>query len=219
MRRLVGEHMDASHRLAPMVTYTGIADVEALKRQLAAANAGRSDDEKVNVTAVVIKAVALTLRRMPRFNASLEGDVIKIWRDVNVGVAVAFPDGLIVPVVRHADEKSLTVIAREVRDLARRARENKLLPDEITGGTFTVSTLGPYRSVDFFNPIINQPEAAILGVGRMQDTVVAVDGAPAVRATMGLSLTCDHRMLDGAPAAEFLRALMDYLEQPLTLAF
>ncbi len=219
MRKLIGEHMDASRKLAPTVTYTATADVEQLKRQLAAANAGRADDDKVNVTAVTIKAVASTLRRMPRFNASLDGDVIKIWRDVNVGVAVALPDGLIVPVVRHADEKTLTVIAREVRDLARRARENKLLPDEVAGGTFTVTTLGPYRSVEFFDPIINQPEAAILGVGRMQDSVVAIDGAPTVRATMGLSLTCDHRMLDGAPAAEFLRVLMDYLEQPLTIAF
>ena len=148
---------------------------------------------------------------------SLDGDVIKVWAAVNIGVAVALADGLIVPVVRNADEKSLGTIAREVRDLAGRARENRLLPDEIAGGTFTVTTLGPYRSVDFFNPIINQPEAAILGVGRMQDSVVAFNGAPAVRATMGLSLTCDHRMLDGAPAAEFLRVLMDYLAQPFTI--
>lgn len=92
-----------------------------------------------------------------------------------------------------------------------------MLPDEVGGGTFTVTTLGAYRSVDFFNPIINQPEAAILGVGRMRDTVVAVDGAPAVRATMGLSLTCDHRILDGAPAAEFMRVLMDYLADPFNV--
>jgi pyruvate dehydrogenase E2 component (dihydrolipoamide acetyltransferase) len=92
-----------------------------------------------------------------------------------------------------------------------------LLPDEVSGGTFTVTTLGGYKSVDLFNPIINQPEAAILGVGRMQDAVVAVEGAPAVRATMGLSLTCDHRMLDGAPAAEFLRMLMDFLAAPSSI--
>ena len=217
MRRLIGEHMDASRKLAPTVTYTGLADVQDLKQVLAMTNAGRADADKVNVTAAVIKAVALTLRRMPRFNASLDGDTIEVWAAVNIGVAVALADGLIVPVVRNADEKSLGTIAREVRDLAGRARENKLLPDEIAGGTFTVTTLGPYRSVDFFNPIINQPEAAILGVGRMQDSVVAFNGAPAVRATMGLALTCDHRMLDGAPAAEFLRVLMDYLAQPFTI--
>lgn len=217
MRRLIGEHMDASRKLAPMVTYYASADVEDLKHLLTRVNATRTDDDKVNITAVVIKAVALTLEKMPRFNATLDGDVIKVWGSINIGVAVALSDGLIVPVVREANRKRLSEIAREVRDLATRARENKLLPDEVAGGTFTVTTLGHYRSVDFFNPIINQPEAAILGVGRMQDTVVAVDGAPAVHATMGLSLTCDHRMLDGAPAAEFLRALMDYLADPFSV--
>jgi pyruvate dehydrogenase E2 component (dihydrolipoamide acetyltransferase) len=218
MRRLIGEHMDASRKLAPTVTYQGLADVQELKQLLAWANATRADSDKVNVTAVTIKAAALTLERMPRFNSTIDGDVIKVWRNVNVGVAVALEDGLIVPVIREANRKGLVDIAREVRDLAGRARENRLLPDEITGGTFTVTTLGPYRSVDFFNPIINQPEAAILGVGRMQDTVVAVDGVPAVRATMGLSLTGDHRILDGARAAEFLRTLMDYLAEPFSLA-
>lgn len=217
IRRLIGEHMDASRRLAPTVTYQGLADVQELKRVLAWANVSRTEDDKVNVTAVVVKAVGLTLRQMPRFNSTLDGDVIKVWRNINVGVAVALADGLIVPVVRDADRKGPGEIGREIRDLARRARENKLLPDEVSGGTFTVTTLGAFRSVDFFNPIINQPESAILGVGRMRDAVVAVDGAPAVRATMGLSLTCDHRVLDGAPAAEFLRILMDYLADPFSI--
>jgi pyruvate dehydrogenase E2 component (dihydrolipoamide acetyltransferase) len=218
MRRLIGEHMDASRKLAPTVTYTAVADVQRLKELLAWANAARPGTDKLSITPVVIKAVALTLRRLPRFNASLEGEVIKVWGDVNVGIAVALSDGLIVPVVRRADERSIVEIASRVRDLATRARENKLLPDEISGGTFTVTTLGPYRSVDFFNPIINQPEAAILGVGRMKDAVAVADGQPQVRATLGLSLTCDHRVVDGAPAAEFLRTLMDYLADPLTIA-
>ncbi|MBN1321512.1 MAG: 2-oxo acid dehydrogenase subunit E2 [Thermoleophilia bacterium] len=217
MRRLIGEHMDASRRLAPMVTYYALADVEDAKHLLTRVNVTRTEDNKINITGVVIKAVALTLKMMPRFNASLDGDVIKVWRSINIGVAVALTDGLIVPVIREADRKSISDIAREVRDLAGRARENRLLPDEVSGGTFTVTTLGPYRSVDFFNPIINQPEAAILGVGRMQDTVAALDGAPKVRAAMGLSLTCDHRMLDGAPAAQFLRTLMDYLADPFSI--
>jgi len=217
MRRLIGEHMDASHKLAPMVTYQVLADVEELKRALARINAGRRDEDKISVTAVVVKAAALVLRKMPCFNSTLDGEVIRVWRNVNVGVAVALADGLIVPVVREADRKSISEIAREIRTLASRARENKLLPDEVSGGTFTVTTLGSYHSVDFFNPIINQPEAAILGVGRMQDTVTAVGGTPTVRATMGLSLTCDHRLIDGAPAAEFLRALMEYLAEPLTM--
>ncbi len=217
MRRLIGEHMDQSRTVSPTVTYSGMADVQASKELLAQINARRPADDKVNITALLIKAVAACLRRMPRFNATLDGDRIKVWKSVNIGVAVALDDGLIVPVIRDADRKSVSQIGCEVRDVAGRARENKLLPDEVSGGTFTVSTLGPYRSVDFFSPIINQPEAAILGVGRMRDSVVAVDGRPVVHATLGLSLTCDHRMLDGAPAAEFLRMLMDYLEDPLSL--
>jgi len=218
MRRLIGEHMDASRRGSPTVTYFATADVQDLKQALAMANATRAEEDKVGITAAVVKAVALTLEKMPRFNATLDGDVIKVWRGINVGVAVALSDGLIVPVVREANRKTLSRIAREIRDLAARARENRLLPDEVSGGTFTVTTLGSYRSVEFFSPIINQPEAAILGVGRMQDTVVAVDGAPVVRATIGLSLTCDHRVVDGAPAAEFLRMLMDLLAAPFSLA-
>lgn len=217
VRRLIGEHMDVSRKLAPQVTYHALADVQDVRHMLTRVNVSRTEDNKINITSVVIKEVALTLKRMPRFNASLDGDVIKVWRSINIGVAVALPDGLIVPVIREADRKSISEIAQEVRDLAGRARQNKLLPDEVSSGTFTVTTLGSYRSVDFFSPIINQPEAAILGVGRMQDTVVAVDGAPAVRATMGLSLTCDHRMLDGAPAAEFLRTLLDYLADPFSI--
>ena len=177
MRRLIGEHMDASRRLAPTVTYDGLADVQASKALVAQVNATRPPDDRINITAVLVKAVALTLERMPRFNASLEGDVIKVWRSVNVGVAVALTDGLIVPVIRDANLKSVGQIAREVKDLAGRAREGRLMPDEVAGGTFTVSTLGPYRSVDYFSPIINQPEAAILGVGRMRDEVVAIDGS------------------------------------------
>ncbi|MBN2242681.1 MAG: 2-oxo acid dehydrogenase subunit E2 [Acidobacteria bacterium] len=215
MRRIIGKHTDESRRLSPGVTYHAAADVEQLKEMLAAANAARSENDKIGITAAVIKAAGQTIRRMPRFNATLENGAIKVWRKVNIGVVVALPEGLVVPVIRQADRKTLGEIGREVRDLAARARMNRLLPDEAIGGTFTVSALGSYRSVDFFNPIINQPEAAVLGVGRMVDTVVAVRGEPAVRATMGLSLTCDHRMLDGAPAAEFLRALMDYLENPV----
>mgnify|MGYP000928271628 CR=1 FL=1 len=217
MRRLIGEHMDASRKLAPMVTYYALADVEDVRRLLTRVNVTRTEDDKINITGVVIKATALTLKAMPRFNASLDGDVIKVWRNINVGVAVALTDGLIVPVIREADRKSISEITQEVRDLAGRARENKLLPDEVGGGTFTVTTLGPYRSVDFFNPIINRPEAAILGLGRMHDAVMAFDGVPQVRAAMGLSLTCDHRMLDGAPAARFLRTLMDYLDDPFSI--
>lgn len=217
MRRMIGEHMDASRTIAPTVTYCGTADVQNLKELIAKANANRPADDKINITAATIKAVAHALERMPRINSTLEGDVIKVWRGINIGVAVALENGLIVPVIRDANKKRVSEIAREVKELAGKARENKLLPDDISGGTFTVSTLGPFRSVDFFSPIINQPESAILGVGRMADSVVAVGGQPAVHATMGLAVTCDHRVIDGAPAAEFLKILMDFLAEPFNI--
>jgi pyruvate dehydrogenase E2 component (dihydrolipoamide acetyltransferase) len=217
MRKMIGEHMDASRTIAPTVTYSGMADVQKLKELIAQINLTRPDDDRVNITAATVKAVALTLERMPKVNSTLDGNVIKVWRNINVGVAVALNEGLIVPVIREANRKRLSEIAREIKELAGKARENKLLPDDISGGTFTVSTLGPYRSVDFFSPIINQPESAILGVGRMADTVVAVDGQPVVHATMGLAVTCDHRVIDGAPAAEFLKILMDYLAEPFSI--
>ena len=217
MRKMIGEHMDASRTIAPTVTYSGMADVQKLKELIAQINLTRPDDDRVNITAATVKAVALTLERMPKVNSTLDGNVIKVWRNINVGVAVALNEGLIVPVIREANRKRLSEIAREIKELAGKARDNKLLPDDISGGTFTVSTLGPYRSVDFFSPIINQPESAILGVGRMADTVVAVDGEPVVHATMGLAVTCDHRVIDGAPAAEFLKILMDYLAEPFSI--
>lgn len=217
MRMIIGEHMDRSRTIAPTVTYCGTADVQQLKELLARVNANRSANDKINITAVTIKAAALSLERMPRINSTLEGGVIRVWRGINIGVAVALKEGLIVPVIREANTKRLSEIAREVKELAAKAREGRLLPDDISGGTFTVSTVGSYRSVDFFNPIINQPESAILGVGRMLDTVVVVDGLPVVRATVGLSLTCDHRVIDGAPAAEFLRMVEDLLAEPFNM--
>jgi len=217
MRRLIGEHMQSSRHLSPTVTYNALVDAHNLKEMLAQVNAAHPAHDKISITAVIIKAVALTLRRMPLFNATLQTGVIKMWRNVNIGLAFALDEGLIVPVIREADRKEIDVIVSVIRDLTDRARQNRLLPDEIRGSTFTVSNLGSYDSVDFFDPIINQPEAAVLGIGRMKDTVVAVKGKPTIHATMGISLTCDHRMIDGAPASKFLRVLMDYLEAPFSM--
>ena len=218
MRRAIGEHMAASQAASPTVTEHTRADVQELKELLASVNATRADDDKVTVTAAIVRAVALALERMPGVNATIEGDVVKVWGNINIGVAVALSEGLIVPVIKEANRKPLGEIAREIKDLAGRARENKLLPDETAGGTFTVSALGPYRSVDWFTPILNQPEAAILGTGRMIDEVVAIDGVPVVRAMIGLSLTFDHRIVYGADGAEFLGILLEYLGDPSRLA-
>jgi len=214
MRRAIGEHMAASRDTSPTVTHHVRADVHELTEALLRVNEGRSGNDQVSVTAVIVKAVAVAIEMQPAINATLEGDEILVWQEIDVGVAVSVSDGLIVPVIRDANLKSASEISGELRDLARRAREGALLPDEVSGGTFTVTSLSGYGSVDWFTPIINQPEAAILGVGRVIDDVIAVNRSIVVRHTVGLSLTFDHRIIDGAPAAEFLKALLDRLGDP-----
>ncbi len=217
MRRIIGEHMAVSWTVAPKVTQHVRVDVSGLHAFRDALNQGRREKDKVSLTALLVKATALALRRRPRLNATLEGDTITLWQEVNVGVAVALPDGLIVPVVRDADTKGFGQISKEVKDLATRARRGRLSPDEVAGGTFTITNLGGYGSVDFFTPIINQPESAILGVGRVTDEVLAVAGVPTVRPAMGLSLSFDHRVVDGGPAAEFLAVLVGLLTNPMSM--
>ena len=217
VRRVIGEHMAMSWMVAPKVTQHVRVDVSALLAFREALNQGRREKDKVSLTALLVKATGLALRRRPGLNATLDGDAITVWQQVNVGVAVALPDGLIVPVVRDADAKGFGEISTEVKDLAARARRGRLLPDEAAGGTFTITSLAGYGSVDFFTPIINQPESAILGVGRVADEVLAVAGVPTVRPAMGLSLSFDHRVVDGGPAAEFLAVLVSLLTNPMSM--
>jgi pyruvate dehydrogenase E2 component (dihydrolipoamide acetyltransferase) len=217
MRRAIGEHMAMSSTIVPRVTLHGTADVQDARVFLAAANKDVRKKDTISFTALLVKAVAAAIEKRPKINATLEDDVIKVWKNINVSVAVAVPDGLVVPVIRDANTKSLTELSREVRDFAERARKNRLTPDELSGGTFTITNLGGFGSVDWFTPIINQPESAILGVGRMYDAVVAKDGLPVVRRSLGLSLTLDHRVIDGAPGAEFLGVLIGLLGNPVRL--
>jgi pyruvate dehydrogenase E2 component (dihydrolipoamide acetyltransferase) len=190
------------------------ADVHELMEALFRLNEGRDGGDRVSVTAAIVKAVAAAIELEPSINATLAGDVICVWEGIDIGVAVSLPEGLIVPVIKDANLKAVGEIAGELRDLARRAREGSLLPDETAGGTFTVTSLAGYDSVDWFTPIINQPEAAILGVGRIRDEVVAVNRSIVVRHTVGLSLSFDHRIVDGAPAAAFLQVLLERLQDP-----
>ncbi|MHB8867875.1 MAG: dihydrolipoamide acetyltransferase family protein [Thermoleophilia bacterium] len=217
VRRTIGEHMAASRNASPTVTHHVRADLHELIEALSRFNEGRPAEESISITAAIVKAVAAAIESEPAINATLTDDVISVWEAIDIGVAVAVPHGLIVPVIRDANAKGAAQVARELRDLARRAREGGLLPDETTGGTFTVTSLGGYGSVDWFTPIINQPEAAILGVGRVIDEVVAVNRSIVVRHTVGLSLTFDHRIIDGAPAAGFLKVLLARLEAPENL--
>jgi pyruvate dehydrogenase E2 component (dihydrolipoamide acetyltransferase) len=157
---------------------------------------------------LLIQAVARALVRHPRMNARLAEDAIVIMPQVNVGMAVALEDGLIVPVLTEADRKSLRVIAAATRELGERARTGKLRLEEVSGGTFTITNLGTY-GVDAFTPIINPGETGILGIGRIMEKPVIHRGEIARRSMMMLSLTFDHRLIDGAPAAQFLQTVID----------
>jgi len=180
---------------------------------------------------LLIKLVARALREFPYMNARLEhdpllphrekhrgwgSDVIRHLREVHIALAVDTDRGLLVPVVHDADRKGLTEIAQELREVVERARVGKALPDELSGSTFTITNLGMFE-IDAFTPIINLPETAIMGVGRIKDRPAVVDGELCVRQTMWLSLTFDHRLVDGAPAARFLQRIKQLIEEPYLL--
>jgi len=188
-----------------------VAAREQVNRRLEATGGG-----KASINDFILKAVAIALSRHPEVNASWGDAAITRYHRVHVGVAVAIEDGLITPVVRDADRKGIAEIAAEVRELAGRAREKKLKPEEYTGATFSVSNLGMF-GIDEFTAIINPPEAGILAVGQVTDRVVAVNGQPVVRPRMRMTMSCDHRVIDGATGAKFLQTLRDYLEEPVMM--
>jgi pyruvate dehydrogenase E2 component (dihydrolipoamide acetyltransferase) len=171
---------------------------------------------KITVTDLIVKAVAAALRQHPRLNAAWCNEAIVTNDAINVGLAVAVEDGLLVPVVHRADALGVTAIAERRADLVTRAGNGKLQPVDLVDGTFTISNLGMF-GVDRFNAIVNPPQAAILAVGAMTERVVAVKGKAKVRPMMTLTLSCDHRIVDGARAAQFLQTLVAYLEEPLRL--
>ncbi len=176
------------------------------------------DRGKVSVNDLVIKAVALALRRVPECNASWEGDAIRRYHQVHIGVAVAIEDGLVTPVIRNADQKGIGAIAAEVRDLAERAKKRALKGHEISGSTFTVSNLGMY-GIERFTAIINPPEAGILAIGTTVDEpVVGKDGQIVAGKRMTVTMSCDHRVIDGALGARWLQAFGDLFEKPESLA-
>ena len=176
----------------------------------------RNSTEKITFTDLLVKLTAAALRKHPRLNASWQNETILLNPEINIGLAVAVEDGLVVPVIHRADEMSLTQLAARRAELVSRAKAGKLHVDDLTGGTFTISNLGMY-GVDAFNAIVNPPQAAILAVSRIADRVVPVNGQPAVQPMLTLSLSCDHRVVDGARGAEFLQALADLIEEPLQL--
>jgi len=171
---------------------------------------------KVSFNTIIVKACAAALRQHPAINSSWLGDRIRQNHNVNIGVAVAVADGLLVPVIRNTDMKSLTQIDAEVRELAGKAKEKKLQPNEMQGNTFTVSNLGMF-GIDEFTAIINPPDACILAVGGIVQKPIVVDGELAVGNIMKVTLSCDHRVVDGATGAKFLQTLQGILEDPIRM--
>jgi pyruvate dehydrogenase E2 component (dihydrolipoamide acetyltransferase) len=212
IRQTIATRMVQSLQTMAQVTLTTEVDVtDAMK--LREGLARHWHDAGLSPLHVVLKATARALKEHPRMNAIEREHEIELVQDINVGVAVSLPEGLIVPTIRRADEKSLVQIARETRDLANKAREGQASYDEVTGGTFTITNLGPY-GIDAFTPIINAPQVGILGIGRIVEKPVVYQGEIAKRSMMFLSLTFDHRVIDGAPAAEFLHTVTAHLEDP-----
>ena len=218
IRKIIAEHMVMSKRTSPHVTSFIDADVTRLVNWRNA-NKDRflaSEGQKLTLTPIFIDAVAKALYEIPMVNVSVEGDNIIKKKNINIGMATALPDGnLIVPVIKNANEKSLTGLAKTVNDLAERARINKLKPDEITGGTFTITNFGSYNNLAG-TPIINQPQAAILGTGVVRKTPVVIETKEGdvigIRQIMILSLSYDHRVIDGALAGKFLHKVKEILE-------
>jgi len=206
MRKVIAERMHKSLQGSAQLTITTEVDVTQLidRRQEV------QREFNATYTDFIVQACAHALKQHPRMNAVLDGEAIRLQEQISVGVAVALDEGLIVPVIHHTDKKSLKDIAQEARGLAEKARAGKLTLEEVSGGTFTVSNLGMY-GVDGFTPILNTPQTGILGVGRIVEKPVIYRSEIAKRSMMVLSLTFDHRVIDGAPAGAFLQTVADLL--------
>jgi pyruvate dehydrogenase E2 component (dihydrolipoamide acetyltransferase) len=217
MRRTIARRMAESTRTIPhffLTTTVDATDLVALRTQIV--DQASEDSPRVSFNDLIIRAAALALRQVPAVNVSFAEDHLVQHAHVNIGVAVATDRGLIVPVVQDVDQKTVTTIAREVRDLASRAQSGKLQPNDYSGGTFTISNLGMF-GVEQFNAVINPPEAAILAVGAILREPAEHEGAIVLRERLKLTLSVDHRALDGAVGARYLQALRTLLERPLRL--
>ncbi len=214
MRKIIAKRLSESLFTAPH--YNLVIEVSMDEAMKSRATINTVPDTKVSFNDMVIKACALALKKHPKINSTWKEDAIIINHHVNIGVAVAVEDGLVVPVLRFTDAMSLSQIGASVRDLAGRAKNKKLGPQEMEGSTFTVSNLGMFGITEF-NSIINQPNSAILSVGAIVEKPVVKNGQIVVGNTMMLSLACDHRTIDGATGAQFLQTLKQYIESPVTM--
>ena len=213
LRGIIARRMSESAAVPTVTlsTHTDVTDAIAFQRELV--GAWRKHKLRPQYQDLVIAAVARALKETPAANAHLVGDELRILDEVNLGIAMAVPEGLLVPVIKNADQKSLLEIAQEVRNLARKAKANSLSIDEMTGSTFSITHLGSY-GIEDFNPLLNLPETGILGVGSVGEVPTVIDGEVVVRSVGHLNLAFDHRAWDGAPAAEFVRLIAKYLGDP-----
>ncbi len=208
-----------SESIGPIPTFYLTAELDLTRvTEMRAAMLELGDEYKVSVNDILLKAVATALSMHPEVNAHWMGDKIRRFSSVNLGMAVATDDGLIVPVIFDAQRKRMSEISREAKDLAKRARERKLTPDQYTGSTFSVSNLGMF-GIDQFTAIINPPETAILAIGVAEEKLELVDGEAVSRMKLRVTMSCDHRAIDGAVGARFLQTLRRMIENPLMLVF
>ncbi len=219
MRKVIARRLAESKRDAPHFYLTVDCEIDALLTARKALNERSPEGEgayKISVNDFVIRAAALALRDVPAANASWTDAAIRVYRGVDVSVAVAIPDGLITPIVRGADQKGLATISNEMKDLAKRAREGKLSPEEFQGGTFSISNLGMF-GIKEFAAVINPPQGAILAVGAGEQRAVVKENALTIATVMSCTLSIDHRVVDGAVGATFLGVFKKYVEEPLSM--
>lgn len=217
IRRSIFDNMFMSLSQSAQLSLHTEACADALISLRNRLNAAISDkDLRFSFNAILVKIAATALRRHPRLNASVDGDEIMLWQQIHIGVAMESEDALLVPVVRNPDCKSISEINQELNILITKTRENRLLPDDMTNGTFTISNLG-FADIDHFTPILRPPESALLGVGRIVQKPVVKQEKILPQARLSLSVTFDHRIIDGAPAARFLKTVKDMVEDPVLM--
>lgn len=219
MRKTIAERLQASWQSTPHFALTVDIDMAEAMSYRSTINQQLEDsdrDVKISVNDLIVKASAEALASRPEMNVSYQGDHLLQFDDVHIGIAVAVEDGLVTPVVRNADEISLSAISSQSKDLAAKARDKKLMPEDYAGGTFTVSNLGMY-GIDHFMAVINPPQAAILACGQVEKVPVVEEGELTVGTRMKVTLSCDHRAVDGAMGAEFLNEVKRLLENPVLL--
>jgi pyruvate dehydrogenase E2 component (dihydrolipoamide acetyltransferase) len=216
MRKVIARRLTEAKQTIPHFYLTIDCELDALLAMRAQLNAREGADYKLSVNDFVIKAVALTMRKVPGVNASWGGDKVYQYQDIDVSVAVAIEGGLITPIVRKADQKGLSTISSEMKDLAKRAKEGKLKPEEFQGGGFSISNLGMYGIKDFL-AVINPPQACILAVGAGEKRPVVRGDKLEIATLMSVSLSTDHRVVDGALGAVFLQELKKLVQDPLAL--